>query len=85
MAGYTRFLVGNVNTRLALLPLDLVVNRRNIVSVRDRMWTRLLFTTSQPPFEAAEGHAGPEECDPYQLYRAETASGGCTVVLPDDY
>ena len=85
MAGYTRFLVGNVNTRLALLPLDLVVNRRNIVSIRDRMWTRLLFSTSQPPFEAATGHEGEEECDPYQLYRAETASGGCTVVLPDDY
>ncbi|KAH8093329.1 6-phosphofructokinase [Aureococcus anophagefferens] len=58
MAGYTRFLVGNVNTRLALLPLDLVVNRRNIVSIRDRMWTRLLFSTPQPPFEAAAGHGG---------------------------
>ena len=30
MAGYTRFLVGNINTRLAMVPLDVVVNKRNI-------------------------------------------------------
>ena len=61
MAGYTRFLVGNINTRLAMLPLDLVVNRRNIVAIRDRMWTRLLFSTGQPPFDAVV--TSDDECD----------------------
>lgn len=84
MAGYTRFLVGNINTRIAMLPLDLVVNRRNIVSIRDRMWTRLLFSTSQPPFETA-AQLYEEECDADHLYRAETASGGCTVVFDTDF
>ena len=86
MAGYTRFLVGDVNTRLAMLPLDLVVNRRNIVAIRERMWTRLLFSTAQPPFEAAASDAAYEEaCDAEALYASETAAGGCTVVFADDY
>ena len=83
MAGYTRFLVGNINTRLAMLPLDLVVNRRNIVGIRDRMWTRLLFSTGQPPFEASLNVE--EECDAELLYRGETATGGCTVSFGDEY
>jgi len=84
MAGYTRFIVGDINTRLAMLPLDVVVNRRNVVAIRDRMWTRLLFSTGQPPFEAARGEDFDDEyCDPEPLYRDETASGGCTVSFGD--
>ena len=83
MAGYTRFLVGNINTRLAMLPLDLVVNRRNIVAIRDRMWTRLLFSTGQPPFDAVV--TSDDECDAEGLYRSETATGGCTVSFGDEY
>ena len=82
---YTRFLVGNINTRLAMVPLDVVVNKRNIVAIRDRMWTRLLFSTGQPPFEAALGADEGEECDPTPLYRGETATGGCTVSFGDEY
>jgi hypothetical protein len=83
MAGYTRFLVGNINTRLAMLPLDLVVNKRNIVAIRDRMWTRLLFSTGQPPFDAVV--TSDDECDAEGLYRSETATGGCTVSFGDEY
>jgi len=86
MAGYTRFLVGDVNAKLAMLPLDLVVNRRNIIAIRERMWTRLLFSTAQPPFEAAaDADAYEDACDAEALYASETASGGCTVVFVDDY
>jgi len=66
-----------------MLPLDLVVNRRNIVGIRDRMWTRLLFSTGQPPFEASLNVE--EECDAELLYRGETATGGCTVSFGDEY
>ena len=53
-----------------MLPLSAVVNRRNVVAIRDRMWTRLLFSTGQPPFEAARGEDFDDEyCDPEPLYR----------------
>ena len=77
MAGYTRFLVGNINTRLAMLPLDLVVNRRHIVAIRDRMWTRLLFSTGQPPSAAA--CAASSACSSFALMSCVVRS--CTSAL----
>ena len=106
MAGYTRFIVGDINTRLAMLPLDVVVNRRNVVAIRDRMWTRLtvwkstspqatnhprgvdatfwlpprrlLFSTGQPPFEAARG----EDFDDEYLTRADIMPIGPALLCP---
>jgi hypothetical protein len=46
-AGLTNFMSGPINTRHAFVPLKTVAGRSNVVSVRDRMWSRLLFSTGQ--------------------------------------
>eukprot|EP00245_Coleochaete_scutata_P005262 TRINITY_DN18692_c0_g1_i1.p1 TRINITY_DN18692_c0_g1~~TRINITY_DN18692_c0_g1_i1.p1 ORF type:complete len:598 (-),score=82.73 TRINITY_DN18692_c0_g1_i1:879-2672(-) len=50
MAGYTGFTVGPVNGRHAYIPIARVAESQNKVSTTDRMWARLLSSTSQPSF-----------------------------------
>ncbi|XP_078168560.1 ATP-dependent 6-phosphofructokinase 6-like isoform X4 [Carex rostrata] len=50
MAGYTGFCVGQINGRHAYIPFNRVTNKRNRVSIQDRMWARLLSSTNQPSF-----------------------------------
>ena len=84
MAGYTRFLVGKHQYALGDAAFGFRGQRRNIVAIRDRMWTRLLFSTGQPPFDAVV--TSDDECDAEGLYRSETATGGCTCVsFGDEY
>mmetsp|Transcript_32901 Transcript_32901/g.60079 ORF Transcript_32901/g.60079 Transcript_32901/m.60079 type:complete len:527 (-) Transcript_32901:148-1728(-) len=73
-AGLTNFMVGPVNAHNAYIPLNLIFNRTNVVSVEDEVWSRALFSTGQPDFAAS---AELEECD----VASGTAYGGCTVDL----
>ncbi|KAJ4768527.1 ATP-dependent 6-phosphofructokinase [Rhynchospora pubera] len=50
MAGYTGFCVGQVNGRHTYIPFHRVIEKRNRVSIQDRMWARLLSSTNQPSF-----------------------------------
>jgi len=50
MAGFTGFCVGQINGRHAYIPFNRVTNKRNRVSIQDRMWARLLSSTNQPSF-----------------------------------
>ncbi|CAI5483758.1 unnamed protein product [Closterium sp. Yama58-4] len=50
MAGYTGFIVGPVNNRHCYIPVNKVTQKPNSISLTDRMWARLLASTSQPSF-----------------------------------
>ena len=52
MAGMTSFLVGNVNTRVCYLPIELVANKQNIIdTAHQSLWEYVVFDTQQPSFE----------------------------------
>ena len=70
-AGYTAFMTGTVNAHNAYIPLAVVANRKNVVSVKERQWARLVAATGQPDYEEAVA------CD--IDYATETVSGGCAV------
>ena len=50
-AGYTGFITGPVNERIAYIPTELVVTNKNRVDTNSRMWGRVLFSTGQPSFQ----------------------------------
>ena len=51
MAGFTNFLVGSMNTREVYVPIDLVVNKRNIIdTAHQSLWEYVVFDTQQPSF-----------------------------------
>ncbi|KAJ4956297.1 hypothetical protein NE237_013080 [Protea cynaroides] len=50
MAGFTGFTVGPVNSRHAYIPINRVTETQNTVKLTDRMWARLLASTTQPSF-----------------------------------
>lgn len=54
MAGYTGFTVGPVNGRHCYIPFYRIIEGQNNVVITDRMWARLLSSTHQPSFIAAE-------------------------------
>ena len=70
-AGYTNFCVGPINSRYTYIPLTMIAERTNVVSVNDRMWGRVLFSTGQPDFR---NDGEDDSCD----ISYETAYGGCT-------
>ncbi|CAI6005668.1 unnamed protein product [Closterium sp. NIES-65] len=56
MAGFTGFTVGPINGRHAYIPIKCVSEKSNTVSLTDRMWARLLSSTSQPTFLRYDDH-----------------------------
>ena len=54
MAGYSGFIIGPVNNRQCYIPMHRVTSGNNTVSLSDRMWGRLMSSTSQPSFLTAE-------------------------------
>lgn len=70
-AGFTSFMVGPINSHYALIPLRLVADRTNVVSVQDRVWAEVLSSTGQPDFQPNDL----VEC----IIESETSYGGCTV------
>ncbi|CAI7845084.1 unnamed protein product [Closterium sp. NIES-54] len=56
MAGFTGFTVGPINGRHAYIPIKCVSEKSNTVSLTDRMWARLLSSTSQPTFAEVGNH-----------------------------
>ncbi|XP_044471168.1 ATP-dependent 6-phosphofructokinase 6-like [Mangifera indica] len=54
MAGYTGFTVGPVNGRHAYIPFYRITEKQKKVVITDRMWARLLSSTSQPSFLSDE-------------------------------
>ncbi|KAA8491541.1 ATP-dependent 6-phosphofructokinase 7 [Porphyridium purpureum] len=49
-AGFTAFTVGPVNGYNVYIPIEDVVNVKNMVDTNDRLWLRLVSTTGQPRF-----------------------------------
>ncbi|CAI9773128.1 unnamed protein product [Fraxinus pennsylvanica] len=72
MAGYTGFTVGLVNGRHTYIPFNRINERRNKVVITDRMWARLLSSTSQPSF------LGPKDAE-----KAETEQVPLTPMVDD--
>eukprot|EP00616_Rhizochromulina_sp_CCMP1243_P000546 CAMPEP_0118974076 /NCGR_PEP_ID=MMETSP1173-20130426/11058_1 /TAXON_ID=1034831 /ORGANISM="Rhizochromulina marina cf, Strain CCMP1243" /LENGTH=545 /DNA_ID=CAMNT_0006923779 /DNA_START=50 /DNA_END=1687 /DNA_ORIENTATION=+ len=70
-AGYSGFMVGPINSHYALIPLRLIADRTNVVSVNDRVWAEVLSSTGQPDFAANDLM----ECE----IESDTSYGGCTV------
>ncbi|GKV28065.1 hypothetical protein SLEP1_g37162 [Rubroshorea leprosula] len=50
MAGYTGFTCGLVNSKLAYIPFNRIIEKQRKVVITDRMWARLLSSTNQPSF-----------------------------------
>ncbi|KAK1370107.1 ATP-dependent 6-phosphofructokinase 3 [Heracleum sosnowskyi] len=50
MAGYTGYTSGLVNGRQTYIPFNRITEMQNKVVITDRMWARLLSSTSQPSF-----------------------------------
>jgi 6-phosphofructokinase 1 len=72
-AGITNVMVGPMNAHNTYVPLELVNGVTNVVSTRDEMWGRAVFSTGQPDFRPAEStscHAA-----------SDTTTGGCTIDL----
>jgi len=70
MAGFSNFLVGAINTRECYLPIELVVNKRNVIDTSHQsLWEYVVFATGQPSFQT--------DLDPHDDEDAmTTASGG---------
>ena len=54
MAGFSGFIIGPVNNRQCYIPMHRVTSGNNTVSLSDRMWGRLMSSTSQPSFLSVE-------------------------------
>lgn len=48
MAGKTNFVVGCWNSHFTLLPINLAVNKRKMISTESELWSNVLETTGQP-------------------------------------
>ncbi|KAK3247956.1 hypothetical protein CYMTET_42560 [Cymbomonas tetramitiformis] len=54
-AGYTGFMVGPVNGRHAIIPIDVATQTSSSVNPQDRMWARLMASNGQPSFAKKGG------------------------------
>jgi len=73
-AGITNVIVGPMNSHNAYVPLELMDGVTNVVSTKDEMWSRAVFSTGQPDFMNSKSL---EKCH----VSSDTTSGGCTVDL----
>ena len=70
MAGMSSFLVGSINTRECYVPIELVVNKRNVIDTSHQsLWEYVVFSTGQPSFQTNQDGQNEEDV-------ITTASGG---------
>ena len=74
MTGFSSFIVGSINTRECYLPIELVVNKRNVIDTgHQSLWEYVVFSTGQPSFQTNEDKREAKDI-------ITTASGGVVML-----
>ena len=74
MAGFSSFIVGSINTRECYLPIELVVNKRNVIDTgHQSLWEYVVFSTGQPSFQTNKDKRESKDI-------ITTASGGVVML-----